>query len=143
MSEILQNTLQKSSIDIQITGLNADKTRKISRSDKSYNIYFELSDVPTQVWKIIFEREWKAMISASHSNGAMTEAGIDRGFLVIHCPLKEVPVLYLPVLKQAVAAANEEYDQYVQQQEVEHTRRESIWKEEREEVSKMAEALHF
>ena len=143
MSEIQQNTVLKSSEEIQITGLNADKTRKINRSDNSYNVYFELSGVPSQVWKIIFERNWKATISESHLNGGTAEAIIDRGFLAIHCPLQEVATLHLPLLKQTVVATNKEYTQYIQQQEVEHMRRETIWKEERKEVYKMAEALHF
>ena len=143
MSEIHQNTLAKSSVEIHIIGLNADKTRKVIRSENTYQVCFELSGVPPQVWKIIFEREWKTVVSASQSNGGITEAGIDRGFLMIHSPLQEVATLHLPALKLAVAAANKEYDHYVQQQEVEHSRRETIWKEERKDVSKMAETLHF
>jgi hypothetical protein len=143
MSELQETALPASAVKIKIVGLNTDKTRKTNRSDTAYNIYFELSGIPPQVWKIIFEREWKAKISASRAQGETTEATVDKGFLVLHCPLREVAVLHLPVLKEAVASANTEYDHYLQQQEAEHTRRENLWKEERKSVYEMAQTLRF
>ena len=47
--------------DVRIVGLNTDKTRRMIGSEKVYQVYFELSGIPPQGWRTIFEKEWKAL----------------------------------------------------------------------------------
>ncbi|MEW6060526.1 MAG: hypothetical protein AB1600_01160 [Bacteroidota bacterium] len=143
MRELKETKIPTSAVEIKIIGLNIDKTQKVNRSDTAYNIYFELSGIPSQVWKIIFEREWKSKTSSTQAEEKTTEAGVDRGFLVIHCPLQEVAIRYLPLLNEAVTSTNSEYKRYLQRQELEQVRRENLWKEERQSVYEMAQTLNF
>jgi len=98
-------------------------------------VYFELSRTPPTAWKNIFAREWNDV-------NPMQEAGIDGGFLVMHCPLQKVTV-HFPVLKKVVAATNEAYKQYAKEQATEQERREDVWKDERKTVEDVAKSLHF
>ena len=72
----------------------------------------------------------------------IAEASIERGFLVVHCPLKDIAT-HLPALKNAVVATNTTHKQYVQEQTTERERREDVWTQERKAVDDMAGGLHF
>ena len=122
-------------------GLNTDKTRKTNGSDTVYQVYFQLSGTPPQAWRDIFTREWKAL--NPNESQLWQEANIDSGFLVMCCPLQEIPVKHLPVLKNAVAGTNKKYKQYAQEQATEQEHRDDLWKQERKAVEDMAETLHF
>lgn len=141
MSETNQNSSIHSTVDIRIVRLNRDKTRKTNGSEAEYQVYFELSGTPHQGWGNIFEKEWKALIPTEPL--LSQEASIDGRFLVMHCPLQEIPGMHLPVLKKAVAATNTTYKQYLQDQTTERKLREDVWKQERKAVDDMAASLHF
>ena len=136
MPEINQTSSNESITDIRIVGLNRDKTRKTSAADAIYEVYLELSEAPLQAWRNIFEQEWHRLEAGSQ------KASVERGFLVIHCPLQEIAT-HLPLLKKAVAASNKTYKQYVQEQATEQEHREDAWKEERKAVDDIAESLDF
>jgi len=140
MSEHQQHSSVESIRDIRIVGLNREKTRLANGSDSIYNVHFELSATPPVVWRNIFEGEWKILNAAQPHLWQAT--GIERGFLVIHCPLQEI-ALQLPVLKKAVASANKRYEQYAQEQATEQKHREDVWKRERKAVDDIAETLTF
>ncbi|MGA9363483.1 MAG: hypothetical protein WBW16_03855 [Bacteroidota bacterium] len=141
MSAINQDALIESIPDIWIVGLNRDKTRKTNDSDTVYQVYFELSGTPPLEWRNIFEDEWKALNPIQPR--LWQEASIDRAFLVMHCPLREIAATHFPVLKKAVTQTNETYRQYAQEQATEHEHRVDVWKHERKAVDEMAESLHF
>lgn len=130
----------KSTSDIQIVGINTDKTRKINGGSLGYQVYFRLSDAPTGVWRNIFEREWKNLNPTQPQLWQATI--IDRGFLIIHCILQETG-MHLPVLKKAVGLTNTAYEHYVQEQALEQERQLNLWKKERKAVNDMAELLQF
>ena len=135
MAETSINSSVGSTAHIQLVRLNTDKTRKIDGSFTGYRVYFELSQTPSTAWKNIFAREWSDV-------NPLQEAGIDGGFLVMHCPIEKV-AFHLPVLKKVVAATNEAYKQYAQEQATEQERREDVWKDERKAVEDVAKSLHF
>jgi hypothetical protein len=127
---------------IRITGLNKDNTRKTHPTDSFFQVYFELSRNPSQVWKNIFEKEWKSAAAALIAK-KRPKAYIDRGFLAIHCPIMEVGSIFLPALKKAVAGTNTRYQEYEMVQLQEHLRKESIWKKDRSLVDEIAKTLTF
>jgi hypothetical protein len=140
MNDTDQNTSEESIADIRIVGLNRDKTRKTKGSDSIYQIYLELSEAPPRAWRNIFEGEWKVLNPAQPH--LWQAASIDRGFLLIHCPLQEIAA-HLPALETAVAATNKTYIEYVQELATEKEHREDLWKQERKAVDDIAGALHF
>jgi hypothetical protein len=135
MSENNQKSSLEFTADVRIVRLNTEKTRRIDGSFTGYQVYFELSGTPPLAWRDIFGREWNDL-------NPLQEAGIDGRFLVMHCPLQKIEI-HLPVMKKAVAAANEAYKQYAQEQATEQKRREDVWKDERKTVEDMAKSLHF
>ena len=140
MTNTNQNSSIASTTDIRIVGLNNDKTRKTSGSETEYQVYLQLSKSPTRAWRNIFEVEWKILHPTD--SRVCREAVIDRGFLVMHCSLPEIDP-HLPVLKKAVAATNEEYKHYAQEQATEQEHIDDVKKIERKAVDDMAKLLHF
>jgi hypothetical protein len=122
--------------EILIERVNTDKTRKDIGSETVYHVYFELSGHPPTEWREIFGREWKRL-------NLTQEAGIDGGFLVLHCQLQEVATAQLPALEKAVAATNEAYKQYAEKEAAAHERREDVWRQERKDVDAMAASLRI
>lgn len=140
MVETKQDASVESTTDIRIVGLNTDKTRRMIGSETVYQIYFELSGIPPQGWRTIFEREWKALNVGQPLS--LQETSVERAFLVMHCPLKEVTV-HMPALKNAIASTNIAYKQYARTQATELKGREDVWKDERKNVEDIAKLLHF
>lgn len=135
MAEISKNSSIGPTADIRLVRLSTDKTRRIEGSFTGYHVYFELSRTPSTAWRNIFAQEWSDV-------NPMQEAGIDGGFLVMHCPLQKI-TFHLPVLKKVIAATNEAYKQYAQEQATEQERQEDVWKDERKSVEDVAQSLHF
>ena len=136
MASIGEGSSTDSSPEIRIVGLNSDKTRKTLGSDTVYQVYFELSDTPSWAWRDIFGREWKAL-------NPTQEAGIDGRFLVMHCPLQEIPAKHLPALKKAVGATNAAFNKFARDQASVEEHKADVWKQERETVEVMAKTLRF
>jgi hypothetical protein len=124
-----------STVDLRIVGLSTDKTRKTYGSDTVYEVYFELSGTSSLAWKDIFKREWEITTPAH-------EVNIDKEFLLMHCPLKEI-VTHLPFLKKAVEVTNKKFRQYIQEQAADWGRRDDTWKQARKEVEDVAKSLNF
>jgi hypothetical protein len=136
MVEHHNDTTPESDPQIRIERLNSDKTRKDIGSDTVYHVYFELSGHPPPEWRSIFGREWKSL-------NLTREAEIDGAFLVLHCVLDEVATSLLPALKKSVAATNEAYKRYAQNELAALEHRQDLWKEERDAVDAMASSLRF
>ncbi len=136
MVETEEGLTTESTLEIRIVRLNTDKTRRTLGSTTVYQVYFELSGNPPSGWRAIFGEEWKNL-------NPKQEAGIDGKFLVMHCPLQEVPTIYLPALKKAVASANVAYRQFAREQVTEEERKADVWKQERKTVEDMAKLLKF
>lgn len=136
MAETHEESSTKSTVEIQIVGLNTDKTRRTLGSTTVYQVYFELSGNPPSAWSEIFGRQWKTLNSTQ-------EAGIDGKFLVMHCPLQEIAATHLPALKKAVEAANAAFLQYSRDQASEEQRRVKVWTDERKAFEDTARLLRF
>lgn len=140
MVETKQDSSVESTTDVRIIGLNTDKTRRAIGSETLYQVYLELSGIPPLAWRTVFEEEWKGLNVGQPLS--LQEASIDRAFLVMQCPLQEV-AMHVSVLKQAVAATNAGYQQYIGKQAAELKDREDVWKDERKTVEDVAKSLHF
>ena len=140
MLELKENPRVESETEIRIRGINTDKTRRMIGSETVYQVYFELSGPPPQGWSTLFEQEWKALNVGQPLS--LQEATVERAFLMMQCPLGEVAG-HLPVLKQAVAAANTAYEKYKREQASEQKEREDVWKDERKSVEDLAKSMHF
>lgn len=114
MTELDPKSLSESGPVIRIVGLNIDKTRKQSGSETIYQAYFALSENPPQAWKAEFEQKWSGL-HAGHPL-ALQESGSKKSFVVMSCPLEEIP-RSLPMLKKVVAATNRTYKKHLQQHE--------------------------
>jgi hypothetical protein len=135
MSETNKNSSAESIVDIRIVGLNTEKTRKAYGSDTIYEVYFDLSGTPSLAWRDIYKREG-VIINPTQ------EINIERGFLIMQCPLQEVAI-HLPFLKKTVDATNKKYRQYVQEQVTEQEHKVDEWERERKAVEDIAKSLHF
>ena len=136
MDKNKNGTTPASGCHMRIERVNTDKTRKDTGSDIVYHVYFEMSDYPPPEWRRIFGRAWKSL-------NQTREAYTDGAFLVLHCPLDEVATTQLEALKKVVAATNEEYARYAQNELTALQHREDLWKEERAAVDAMASLLSF
>ena len=136
MSENRADTPVEFDTEIRLERVNTDKTRLDIGSVTAYHVYFELSGHPPPEWRIIFERERKAM-------SPTYEADLDGSFLVLHCQLHEVATTALPALKRVVAVTNEAYKRYVQNEASALQQRQDVWKQERKDVDAMSNSLQF
>ena len=136
MSEKPIDISSVSTREIRIQRLNTDKTRKDIVSDTVYHVCFELSGPPPSEWRTLFGQEWRRL-DPTH------EAEIDGAFLVLHCPLHDVAATKLQALKKAVAATNEAYQRFAQEQASALEIREDVWKQERMDVDALATSLRF
>ena len=132
----IEDSSTKATSDIRIVALNIERTRRALGSYTAYQVYFGLSGNPPLAWRDIFGREWKDL-------NPTQEAGIDGSFLVMHCPLQEIPTRHLPALTKAVQATNVAYKQFAREQVTEEERRGDVWKQERKAVEDMAKSLRF
>ncbi len=135
------DTLKEAGVEIRIARLNNDKTRKVDGSDVLYDVYFELSGIPPDAWGSLFEGEWK-FLNAAHQK-LWQSVQIDRGFLIIRCPLQEVLSMHLPFLKKAVTVTNKKYKQFVEELAIERKGRKDAWELERSKVDVVANSLQF
>ncbi len=90
--------------EIRIIGLNRDLTRETENVDSRYEVYFDLSSIPTPAWAKILIREWKKLNPTEPR--LWNRVTVDKRYLVMHWPPQEIAQKHLPVLKLAVAATN-------------------------------------
>jgi hypothetical protein len=141
MEETQRENSTETKENIRITGLNRNKTCKTDGSNTWYQVYFELSGTPMQAWKIIFERNWKALNQIRPH--LSLDVNIGDNLLVVRCPLREVDNVYLPALKIAVNATNKVYDRYNLSAEAQHQHRIDVRTNERNVVDSMARLMKF
>lgn len=127
--------------EIQIIGMNTDKTQRTVGSETHYHVYFTLSETPAPLWRIVFLEQWKTVLETPPVPWA--EALIDGTFLLVNCPLREVASVYFPALKNAVAGANKVYEQRMKDDVRAEENREEAWKKERKAVEDVAASLSF
>lgn len=125
---------------MRIVGINTDKCRRIEASESTYRIYFLLSENPGNVWKQLFDENWKALNATA---GQLPRpAGIDGGFLYAECSLEEVSAL-LPALNRVVAETSISYKKYLENHDQQRKAKEAVWNNERKSVEEMAGRLRF
>ena len=111
MNDVERGALKQLASEFRITGLNRDLTRKTGKIDTLYEVYFDLSGVPSAAWAKILLREWKRLNPTQPR--LWNQLSVDRKFLVMGWPPQEIVQKHLPVLKLAVASTNKLHNRLV------------------------------
>jgi hypothetical protein len=106
--------IAKPAVEIQIIGLNRDLTRETKKADARYEVYFDLSGIPSQAWTKILSREWKRLNPTEPR--LWDRIAISNQYLVMYWPPQEIAQKHLPNLKLAVAATNKTHRKSVDKQ---------------------------
>lgn len=114
MPESNYHPIEASTSEIRIVGLNKDLTRETKKPDDRYEVYFDLSGIPSDAWIKILSREWKRLNPTEPR--LWNRLNIEKRYLVMHWPPQEIAQKHLPVLKLAVAAANKTHKRKMAQQ---------------------------
>ena len=104
MPESNYHPTAKPAVEIQIVGLNRDLTRETKEADWRYEVYFDLSGIPSPDWTKILLREWKRLNPTEPR--LWDRITFNNQYLVMHRPPQEIAQKHLEVLKLAVTATN-------------------------------------
>lgn len=135
------NIPQEADTIVSITGINRDKTRRITGPGVRYQVYFELSGSPGRAWRALFDTEWVAA-GRAEPEGRL-DACVDRNFLVAYCTLEQIGNPLLPLLKKAVAATNVAYSAHLIVESEKERVAARVWTDERAELDRVADGLDF
>jgi hypothetical protein len=114
VAESNYHPIAKPASEIHIVGLNRDLTRETKKADWRYEVYFDLSGIPSQAWTKILSREWKRLNPTEPR--LWNRLTIDNRYLVMHWPPQEIAQKHLPILKLAVAATNKTHKRSLDKQ---------------------------
>lgn len=115
MPELNRTMIAETAKEIRIVGLNRSLTHKTEKADTRYQVFFDLSGVPSLAWGKILIREWKRLNPTEPR--LWNQVSVDKGYLVMLWPPQEIATKHLPVLKLAVAAANKSHKRLVAKNE--------------------------
>ncbi len=104
MAESNYHPVAKPAVEVRLVGLNKDLTRKTTKADWLYEVYFDLSGIPSSGWVRVFLREWKRLNPTEPR--LWNRIAIKEQYMVMYWPPQEIAQRHLPVLKLAVDAAN-------------------------------------
>ncbi len=116
MTEMNRRPVAESVSEIRIVGLNRDLTRETNKADWRYEVYFDLSESPSQAWAKILTREWKRLNPTQPR--LWNRIAVDKRYLIVYWPPQEIAQKHLPVLKLAVAATNKTHKRNIAKQAV-------------------------
>ena len=116
MAESNYHPTAKPAAEIQIVGLNKDLTRETKVSDSRYEVYFDLSGIPSPDWTKILLKEWKRMNRTEPR--LWNRIAINSHYLVMCWPPQEIAQKHLPALKLAVLTANKTHRRNISKQVV-------------------------
>lgn len=92
--------------EIKVIGVDEIRTHKNDSEGQVYNVYFELSLVPPNEWKNIFEKQNSAKQNSK-------KFWIDGRHVVVQCPLGEIESILKDVRKE-VTRTNQKYQECMQ-----------------------------
>ena len=104
MAESNYHPTARPSVQVQIVGLNKELTHETTKADWRYEVYFDLSGIPSPGWINVFLRQWKRLNQMEPR--LWDRVAIKEHCLVIYRPPQEIAQKHLLVLKLAVAATN-------------------------------------
>ncbi len=107
MAESNYHPTAKPSTTIRIVGLNKDLTRETKSADRRYEVWFDLSGIPSPDWTKILLREWKRLNPTQPRLWDRLE--VNKQYLVMYWPPQEIAQKHLPNLQLAVVSANKTY----------------------------------
>jgi hypothetical protein len=125
-------------VDIMIKGVDKKRLYKPDPVKTLYQVYFELSVLPSQEWVKIFEAERKF---PRHT--MWRHAWIEDDYIVVHCVLDEVKKYHLKDIKVDVNNTNTKYREYLRKVSAAKAREAQRERKEREDVDKALENLDF
>ena len=124
--------------DITMVGINKDKLYRPDSDKLLYNVYFELSAVPTSEWVDIFDGE-----RHFPRHTMWRRAWIEDNYAVVHCCLDEVKAYHLRDLKEDIATSNRKYREYLHQSALEKIKEQNREGEERAEIDDALDGIDF
>ena len=124
--------------DLQIVGVDKERTHNPDPRKAMYNVYLELSASPPSGWDQFFAQE-----RSFPRHTMWRRAWLEGRYIVVHCPIDELEEQHLSDLKQDVANANrnyrEAYAKHLRQVEREQERERA----EEEERNRQLDSLDF
>ena len=114
MAESNYHPTAKPAVQVQIVGLNKDLTHETKKADWRYEVYFDLSGIPSPAWTKIFLRQWKRLNQTEPR--LWDRVAVKEHYLVIYRPPQEIAQKHLLILKLAVAATNKTHQRSVANQ---------------------------
>ena len=96
-------------VDVQITGVDKNRTYNPDPQKALFNIYLTLSSYPSQEWVAIFDAERRF---PRHT--MWRKAWIEGNSAVVYCVPEEIKKYHLRDLKEDVATSNQKYREHLQ-----------------------------
>lgn len=124
--------------DLQIVGLDEERSYKPDPSKLLFNLYLRLSNTPPPEWQQIFEAERRF---PRHT--MWRRAWVDGSYIVIHCVPDELEKYHLADLREDVNRANHKYRQYLTELLSQEARRIGDERKEREQLSQLKQRLNL
>lgn len=90
--------------NIEITGVDSEKSYRPDERQPEYNIYFTLSTYPPYEWRRLFDEQ-----RATDTSTPKRKAWVDGKHIVFRAPLEEIEKQHLDKLKKDVTATNTAY----------------------------------
>lgn len=103
----------KEFVDIEIDGVDKDRTYNPDPQKALFNVYFTLSAYPPQEWADIFDAERRF---PRHT--MWRKAWVEGNCIVVYCVPEEVKKYHLRDIKEDVASSNVKYRDYLHRREI-------------------------
>lgn len=104
-------------VDIEIQGVDKDRTYNPDANKALFNVYFTLSAYPPQEWAEIFEAERRF---PRHT--MWRKAWVEGNCIVVYCVPDEVKQYHLRDIKQDVVSSNSKYRDELRRREMQRVR---------------------
>lgn len=109
----VQSVDLKEFVDIEIEGVDKDRSYNPDPQKALFNVYFTLSAFPSQEWADIFDAERRF---PRHT--MWRKAWVEGNCIVVYCVPDEVKKYHLRDIKEDVASSNSKYRDYLHRREM-------------------------
>lgn len=124
--------------DIIIKEIDKEKMYKPDRQKLLYNVYFELSERPTQEWVQIFDAE-----RSFPRHTMWRRAWVEDMYIIVHCTLEEIKKYHANDIKQDVENTNAKYRKYLHQRALQQQDKKIQEKKEQDDIDDAVEGVDF
>lgn len=124
--------------DIQITGLNVDKTQPSHKASGLRHMYLGLSSSPPAEWVQLFDQE-----RSFPRHTMWRHAWVEGSYIVVDCVPEEIEQCHLRDLRKNVKNSNEKYIEFLARSEVQKKAEEDEKQIEKTRLEQLASRLKF